>query len=82
MKCLTPSRLTEVLIGQGCLQGTTMVTCVGAQHKPMHEQTYKAMLSLAQALLDNPKDAKELMLYGDFPQHLLDAITDYEDDEE
>lgn len=48
----------------------------------MHEQTYKAMLGLAQALLDNPKDAKELMLYGDFPQHLLDAITDYEEDEE
>ena len=52
----------------------------------MHEQTYKAMLGLAQALLKNPEDAKELILYGDFPQsfrfcqHLLDAITDYEED--
>jgi len=46
----------------------------------MTDQTYNAMLSLAQALLDNPDDAKDLMIYGNLPQHLLDAISDYEDD--
>ena len=48
----------------------------------MNKEAYNAMLGLAQALLNNPEDAKELMIYGDFPQHLLDAITDYEEDEE
>ena len=47
----------------------------------MHDDTFQAMSDLAQALLDNPDDAKELMTYGDLPQHLLDAITDYENEE-
>ena len=81
MKCLTPSRLTEVLIGQGCLQGTTMVTCVGAQHKPMHDDTLNALRALAQAMVNHPEDAWELREWDDLPFLIKDLLAEYDSEE-
>lgn len=43
----------------------------------MTTKTYEALLALAQALTDNPEDARELAIYGGLPMHLDDCINDY-----
>ena len=48
----------------------------------MTETTRTAMLAFAAALANDPAAIKELSVYGAFPEHLSDAVADYEMDRE
>lgn len=48
----------------------------------MHPDTLAALRLLAVALTLHPDDAAALVIYGDLPGHLADAIDDYIDDED
>ena len=48
----------------------------------MHPDTLAALRLLVLALEAHPEDLAELAVYGDLPQHLADAISDYIDDDE
>ena len=46
----------------------------------MHDDTIKALQQLAQALIANPADVKELQVYGELPDHLADTLHDFTED--
>ena len=48
----------------------------------MHPDTIAALRLLVLALEVHPEDLAELALYGNLPEHLADAISDYTDDDE
>ena len=50
----------------------------------LSDETLDAINALAEALVRNPEDVSPLMLYGQFPEHLMDIIGDYfpEDEDE
>ena len=48
----------------------------------MNETTRTAMLAFAAALLNDPEAVIELRDYGALPEHLADAVADYEMDHE
>ena len=51
-------------------------------HRPngMNDTTRTAMLAFAAALLNDPEAVIELRCYGALPEHLADAVADYEMD--
>jgi len=49
-------------------------------HSTMHDDTIKALQQLAEALIANPADVKELQVYGELPDHLADALHDFTED--
>ena len=48
----------------------------------MNETTRTAMLAFAAALANDPEAVIELRCYGALPEHLVDAVADYEFDHE
>ena len=50
--------------------------------QPMNETTRTAMLAFAAALVNDPEAVIELRDYGTLPEHLADAVADYEMDRE
>ena len=54
----------------------------GRQYGHMNETTRTAMLAFAAALLNDPEAVIELRDYGALPEHLADAVADYEMDHE
>ena len=48
----------------------------------MNDTTRQAMLAFAAALLNDPEAVIELRCYGALPEHLADAVADYEMDRE
>ena len=54
----------------------------GRQYRHMNETTRTAMLAFAAALLSDPEAVIELRDYGALPDHLADAVADYEMDHE
>ena len=59
------------------------VTCFRSQrNNDMNETTRTAMLAFAAALLNDPEAVIELRDYGALPEHLADAVADYEMDHE
>ena len=48
----------------------------------MTDTTRTALLQLATALAADPAAMAELSCYGDLPQHIADAVSDLEGDDE
>ena len=48
----------------------------------MNDTTRTAMLAFAAALTNDPEAVIELRCYGALPEHLADAVADYEFDHE
>ena len=46
----------------------------------MNEPTAQAVRGLVEALQAHPEDLQMMKVYGDLPQHLLDLVSDYDDD--
>lgn len=44
----------------------------------MNTDTITALRQLAEALMANPEDARQLLAYGDLPLHLADALVDWD----
>ena len=45
----------------------------------MNELTKAAVLALVDALEAHPEDLRTLDVYGNLPQHLLDIVDDFDD---
>ena len=43
----------------------------------LNPETVKALHDLVRAMANNPEDIAELEIYGDFPGHIADVITDH-----
>lgn len=52
------------------------------RHGSMTDSTRTALLQLATALTADPAAMAELSCYGDLPQHIADAVSDLEGDDE
>ena len=48
----------------------------------MHPDTIAAVRLLVLALERHPEDLATLAIYGDMPEHLIDLVDDYIDDDE
>ena len=46
----------------------------------MNSLTLNAVRSLVDAISAHPEDLQLMKVYGNLPQHLLDLVSDYEDD--
>ena len=46
----------------------------------MHQSTAAAVRGLVAALSAHPEDLQLMKVYGDLPQHLLDFVSDFDDD--
>ena len=60
--------------GRCIMEGST-------RHGPMNAATRSALLALGAAIAADPDAMDELAVYGDLPDHLADAVADYEDDD-
>lgn len=46
----------------------------------MHADTASAVSALVESLKAHPEDLRLMQVYGDLPTHLVDFISDHEDD--
>ena len=46
----------------------------------MNDETARAVRTLVNALMAHPKDLQMMKVYGNLPDHLLDLVSDYDDD--
>ena len=47
----------------------------------MNDLTKAAVFALVDALAAHPEDLKALAIYGNLPQHLLDIVDDFDDEQ-